>query len=343
MIQLHKPTLKRKDMDAVLSSMVDEAISPGARNREFALALKKCFNSEECVVLRSYVRAFELACELLHLHEGSKVVISPLSPVWYIQILKRFNCTILLADVEPHTGCISYDSLRRLLSEGISAIIIYSPFGNLPDYEKFANITIPILEDLSQGFGSRREGLQAAPNASMIITAFEEESVITTGGGAALLLQERKYYKELQTLLGNTEKLELLPDLNASLGIAQLKVMDQLLERRYEYLELLINALKQSRHRVLLERSESCIPNGYTLPVQIDSRVQEVKKFIQRYKIEAVNPFAENVLDLLDGTYRQDMVPNSAQFMLRTLCFPLYPLLSRDQLKSLVKVLTTLP
>ena len=62
-----------------------------------------------------------------------------------MQVLKSFNCKVLIADVEPHSGCLAYESLKRLLSEGISAIIMYSPFGNLPDYEKFANISYPKL------------------------------------------------------------------------------------------------------------------------------------------------------------------------------------------------------
>jgi dTDP-4-amino-4,6-dideoxygalactose transaminase len=35
--------------------------------------------------------------------------------------------------------------------------------------------------------------------------------------------------------------------------------------------------------------------------------------------------------------------PNSIPFMLRAILFPLYPMLSQEQLKTLVKVLSTLP
>ncbi|NQT60893.1 MAG: DegT/DnrJ/EryC1/StrS aminotransferase family protein [Bacteroidetes bacterium] len=341
MIKLFKPTLKRKDMDSVLNTMVDEAIGPGEKYKEFSHLIRDYFEAESCTLMRSYVSAFETACNLLHLGKDSKVIISPLSPSWYVDILEKLQSSILFADVDQYTGCISPEAVKELLPQNPSALIIHDPFGNLPDYKKLSQIPIPIIEDITQGFGTRKNEYKPGEIASIIISAFEEESVITTGGGAALILNEKKYIKPLQELVDITGKLELMPDMNAALGIVQFKAMSGLIERRREYLALFRSSVSKTKHKILIESSDLILANGYVLPILLDSRIKEVNKFTRRYKIETVNPFESCAVSRVEVD--QNLYPNSIPFRLRTLFFPLYPLLSKDQLKTLVKVLSTLP
>ncbi|MBL7006373.1 MAG: DegT/DnrJ/EryC1/StrS aminotransferase family protein [Spirochaetia bacterium] len=341
MIKLFKPTLKRKDMDSVLNTMVDESIGPGEKYKEFSNLIREYFGAESCTLLRSYINAFEKACELLHLGKESKVIISPLSPVWYVDILEKLQCSILFADVDQFTGCISYEAVKELLPQNPSALIMYDTFGNLPDYDKLSEIPIPIIEDITQGFGTRKNEYKPGEISSILIAAFEEDSIITTGGGASLVVNEKKYVKPLQDLMDKTGDLELMPDMSAALGIVQFKSMPELMERRREYLALFRSSVSKTKHKIVIESSDLIIENGYVLPVLLDSRIKEVNKFTKRYKIETINPFESCAISRAEADLNR--YPNSMPFKLRTLLFPLYPLLSKDQLKTLVKVLSTLP
>jgi perosamine synthetase len=341
MIRLHKPTLKRKDMDSVLSVMVNEAIAPGEKYSEFSLLLKNYFSAEGCVLYRSYPTALEAACEALHIGKETKVIISPLSPSWYADVLLSLEAEVLFADVDQYTGCISPEAVKELLQEGPEVLLVHNPFGNLPDYEKLAQLPIPIIEDITQSFGSIKNGEKPGSSASIIISAFEEDSVITTGGGAAVMVNDKKYSKPLQDHLGKTRNLELMSDMNAALGVSQFKALEVLLERRREYLTLFRSALSKTRHKLLTEENDTVITNGHTFPVLLDSRVQEVIKFTKRYKIETCRPFEECAVTRYPEV--QEQLTKSIPFRMRTILFPLYPMLTQDQLKTLVRVLSTLP
>lgn len=341
MIRLAKPTLKRKDMDAVLNTMVDETISPGERYREFSLLLKEYFGAEHCSLYRSYVRALRFALQIIGIGQESRIVISVLSPAWYLDVIRELGSEVLLADVDPRTGCIDIESVKGLLKKKPSAILSYAPLGNLPDYDKLEQIPLPIIEDISESFGSLKVEKNPGFSASVIVAAFEENSVITTGGGAAVIVRDKKYVKPLNDLTGMTRNLELMSDLSAALGISQMKSLDSLLERRREYLELFRNALQNTRHKLIAEHNDEVLHNGMTFPVLLDSRIQDVNKFTRRYKIETANPFQWSVGNILKVS--PDLYPNSTPFLMRTMLFPLYPLLSQEQRKTLVKVLTTLP
>jgi len=311
MISLYKPTFKRKDMDAVLSAMVDEK-----------------YRAEGCLILRSYIRAAATAFKLAGICSESAVIISPLSPVWYVDLLQRMGSRVLLADVELSTGCMASESILNLSSEHPSAVVLRSPFGNGGESVPAAIRGIPIIEDMTKPFGSDTTG--RGTGAGIYITAFEEDGVITTGGGAAVLTMDKKFSRPLSEAAEEMGNLEMISEIQAALGISQFKAMESLVGRRREYYQLFRNALGKENP-----------VNASMFPVLLDSRVQDVLKYTKRYKIETINPFDPCALDRFPED--AERLPNAAALRKRTLQFPLYPMLTQEQLKILVKVLSTLP
>ncbi len=62
MIKLFKPTIKRKDMDLVLSTLVDEQLGPGLMNHELSRLLCSDLEAIEAIAVRTYPRALRLHC-----------------------------------------------------------------------------------------------------------------------------------------------------------------------------------------------------------------------------------------------------------------------------------------
>jgi perosamine synthetase len=339
MISLYKPTFKRKDMDAVLSAMVDENLLPAQKYEEFSILLTRWYRAEGCLILRSYIRAAATAFKLAGIGSESAVIISPLSPVWYVDLLQRMGSRVLLADVELSTGCMASESILNLSSEHPSAVVLRSPFGNGGESVPAAIRGIPIIEDMTKSFGSDTTG--RGTGAGIYITAFEEDGVITTGGGAAVLTMDKKFSRPLSEAAEEMGNLEMISEIQAALGISQFKAMESLVGRRREYYQLFRNALGKTRHKPLLLDSQENPVNASMFPVLLDSRVQDVLKYTKRYKIETINPFDPCALDRFPED--AERLPNAAALRKRTLQFPLYPMLTQEQLKILVKVLSTLP
>ena len=47
LVRFYKPTLRRRDMDAVLQTMVDEKIGPGERRKQFLKLMAEYLNLKE--------------------------------------------------------------------------------------------------------------------------------------------------------------------------------------------------------------------------------------------------------------------------------------------------------
>ena len=76
-IEIYSPTIRRKEMDAVLTAMVEEKIGPGARNRLLIQTAKEQLRFDYALALRSPAVALllRLRCCFLHWlerHWGSR-------------------------------------------------------------------------------------------------------------------------------------------------------------------------------------------------------------------------------------------------------------------------------
>jgi len=94
MIQFYKPTLKRRDMDSVLQTMVNEKIGPGERARAFVQSFCEKIKATSGAAYRTYPDCLEAALRAAGAQNGTKVAVSPLSPAIYRSILEGLGCEI---------------------------------------------------------------------------------------------------------------------------------------------------------------------------------------------------------------------------------------------------------
>ena len=78
-IEIHTPTIRRKEMDAVLTAMVEEKIGPGERSRLLIQTAKEQLRFDYALALRSPIVALHLALKALDVKAGQGVIISALS------------------------------------------------------------------------------------------------------------------------------------------------------------------------------------------------------------------------------------------------------------------------
>lgn len=338
MIRLFKPTIKRKDMDSVLSTMVEEQVSPGSLNQELSARLDEEFGTCATLVIRSYPRAFILALQSLELEGQAPVAISALSPAIYLQLIEQAGYRPLLVDVDPRHGVITASGVA---ASGAEAVLLHQPLGNCADTLAISGLGLPVIEDLTESFGTVRQGRRAGDSATIVITSFEEDSFICAAGGAAISCRDKKTHARLQQLSVSNLRYDLLSDLNSALVLNQLKSLAANIVKRQELFEVCRSAVLKSRHQLINDCAEGTEHNCYTTAVLIDSRVREATRYVQKYKIETLMPFSTCALSML-GSDTTDF-PNSVPFMLRAMMFPLYPMLSKDQLMTIVRVLSTLP
>jgi len=342
MIPIYRPSIRRLEMDAVLSSLVDDRLSDGPVSRDFAKELKDFFQADFCSLLRDYERGIALALRSLGLEAGRGVLVSPLAPASYARVIEEEGYKPVLADVTPDSMTLDISRVQELLQhEDVGALVADSPFGYAPSIAELRELGVPIIEDVSSNLGFRAAEDSSGIYGDILLLRMEAGDVITVGGGMAVLSTRRKYSSAMRGIIENWPVYRFLSDMNSSLGRSQLKNLPESLEKREEIYRLFISAIRKGRHTTPVPPAEGGEHVHHYFPVFVRGPVKEVQNYAKKKGVATFPAFADSII-AQDGN-NVDTVPGAKQIYKRCLLFPLYPLLSTRELETMSRILSSLP
>ena len=110
MIQTYSTTIRRKEMDAVLTCMVEEKIGPGESNLRLIQYVKEYFGVSGVVALRSPALALKYALKTFQLEQDSKIMISALAPDWQYSAILDLGYVPMVLDVSLSNGLVEVET-----------------------------------------------------------------------------------------------------------------------------------------------------------------------------------------------------------------------------------------
>ena len=351
MIQTYSTTIRRKEMDAVLTCMVDEKIGPGELNTRFIGQVKEFTGCDGCVALRSPAIALKYALAALDLEKGSKIMISALAPFWQYKAVEELGYQPLVLDVEEATSLVSVENVKKGMEEGGKLLILHETEGILPDFEGIASLGLPFIEDISQSAGSSlsvkddngnptEQKKLAGSFGLYTILGLEERNVITAGGGAVLMAPGRREWIVLKHFTDEACETDLLPDINAALAWVQIKEFARNEKTRKEIFSMFHQACMIGRHKTFAREME----DGSTMssfPLVLSSSFKDVKQYAAKKDIEIRLAFEKSVI-----AAKEELSEKCIHAKSLSLCcvhVPLYPRLTHSESAKIVKVLASLP
>lgn len=337
-ISFFKPALFRKDMDAVLQTMVDEKIGPGEKKRAFIKAMSLYLSKKDGVALRTYLDAITISLKALNLNEGDSCALSVFTPSIYLDALKRLGIKPYLTDVSDDM-LPSLDEIKKGLDQGVKALVLFLPLGLVvQDGDSYKELGLPIIEDVTQAIGSTFKGVKPGRIGDIVICNTEEDAIVSSAGGALVLSDKDEIIEEVKKEVNSYSPYIELPDLNASLGIVQLDKLDQIILRRNTIYKLYFDeARKKNKVKVFGYGGVDFVPNGYGFSVVVNDRPDEVIQLALKYQVSLRKTFSKAIGAKYQDRY--DRFPNAFPFLSRGVSFPLYPFLSNAEIQTVQKVI----
>ncbi|MFA7371549.1 MAG: DegT/DnrJ/EryC1/StrS family aminotransferase [Sphaerochaetaceae bacterium] len=340
-IALEKPTIRRKDMSAVLQTMADEQIGVGEHTKTFSELLKETLGIQGySIAVRDYVYALRLALLALQLPPDGVVGISALSPLVYTHVLTSLGLQFHIFDIDSENGNVALEKVTNFNGR-LDALILYEPYGNCLTTAGWRDLPFPIIEDISESIGSCYEEIRSGSIGEVVICSFEDSAVVSTAGGAAVLTAS----SEIESRLISLSALELpyvaLGDLNAALGIVQVGEMEKNIAKRGAIFNRYRLSLMKSKHALFGINEIDYRTNGHAFVVTLDGKAQQAQKFCLKNGVNVAFAFENRVIK--GSLERYDQYPQAIVAVNRSLRFPLYPFLSKEQISQVEKVLAHLP
>jgi len=359
-IELYSPTIRRKEMDAVLTAMVEDQIGPGERSRLLIQTAKEHIRFDYALALRTPATALHLALKALDVKDGDGVLVSALSPRYYAQVFADLRLTPLFCDVSFSHPCANRETIEKAIAakpDGVEprCIVLHHTLGFVPDTAAIAELGIPIIEDISQSYSppegrppsaeAHKEANQEVAAASPLIhgvfaiLGLEERDMLTSGGGALLFTMNRKDGSALRNF-SNIAPEYCLPDINAALATVQFREAAKNMIKRREITHAYTQASLRTKHKRFIPL-DGVEYNNYAFPLALETGMKDVVSYARKKEIIVESAFEQSLV----GTGMSDsaLCPASHSLSLRTVLFPLYPRLHTQDAERVSRLIMTLP
>ena len=342
-VPVFRPFIKRKDMDAVLTSLVSDSVNTGAETEAFVNELLEIIDFEAGIGFREFPRGIQTAIRALDLPLESRIGISVLAPVMYEQAIRETGNVPVLIDCYTNNPCIDPNKLQELhAQQPLQAVVIHTLLGFFPEMTAISALHVPVVIDATESFtGINNELIQSA---DILLIGLEANGILTAAGGVLVFGKSKAMGNLLGKVIERYPREVFLQDMNAALGRAQLRQLEYFMQRRSEISEILTRSAMRGRHHLLAQVGENPgVP--YSFPLLIQSSVTDVQTFARKKNIEVIMAFAYSIIHNSEG--REDFepraFPNAYGFLLRCVLFPLYPGMSLKELELIEKVIASLP
>ncbi|WP_141052264.1 UDP-4-amino-4,6-dideoxy-N-acetyl-beta-L-altrosamine transaminase [Aliarcobacter cryaerophilus] len=252
-----KQRIDEDDINAVVEVLKSDFLTTGPKIKEFEEELCRYTNAKYCVAVANGTAALHLA-SLVLLNKGDKVITTPNSFLATSNSILYVGGIPIFVDIQED-GNIDLDLCEEELKKdsSIKAIYVVHFSGNPIEQEKLKYLkesyNIKILEDCAHSLGATFEGIKAGSceNSDCSILSFHPVKHITTGEGGAITTNSKEIYEKLLELRAHGIKrfpddapwyYEMhslgfnyrITDVQAALGISQLKKLDSFIKRRKE-------------------------------------------------------------------------------------------------------------
>ena len=250
-IPLIKPYITKEIKEKVCEVLDSGYLTEGSVTREFEERLKTYIGCRHAIAVSNCTVGLEMALRVLGVGKGDEVIVPDYTYPATASVAAIVGAKIVIVDVEPGTMLIDYDAVEKAITAKTKAVIPVSIFGNPLNYDRLNRIKekygIFVIEDAACSIGARYDEVPVGNLADMSVFSFHPRKFITTGEGGLITTNNTKWAEWIESYkrfgmdfrgsrlgtqfdrIGTNFKLS---DIQAAVGLIQMKNIDRLLDRR---------------------------------------------------------------------------------------------------------------
>ena len=381
-IPYSRQNVTQEDTEAVLEVLNSRYLTTGPKVESFEANLASKVNSKYAVATNSATSALHIACLALGLEKGDWLWTSPITFVASANCGLYCGASIDFVDINPSTGLMDVRKLERKLKIAnklgkLPKILIPVHLsGASCEMEKIKSLSNQygffIIEDASHALGGtyKSQPVGSCQYSDITVFSFHPVKIITTaeGGMATTNISEldckmselrshgitkdpKKFSKENpppwlyeQQSLGYNYRMN---DIQAALGLSQLKRLDQIVLKRNEKLEI-YRELIESLPVKLLEINENVYSSVHLSVISLNNvdekrhrmifenlRKNEIGVQLHYFPVH-LQPFFRNL------GFKEGQFPAAEEYSKTSLSIPLFPELKLNDQKYIVLTLDSM-
>ncbi len=359
MIPLIKPYITNEVKEEVARVLDSGYLTEGPVTEQFEEAFRQYIGCGNAIAVSNCTVGLEMALRALKIGPGDEVIVPDYTYPATASVVNIVSATAVLVDVNPETMLIDYEALEAAITERTRAVIPVSLFGNPLDWERLNQIKekygLYIVEDAACSIGAEYKGTKMGNLADISVFSLHPRKFITTCEGGMITTNHSGWsewmlsYKHFgigkndsraDTCFDRIGTNYKLSNLQAAIGLVQMRHIDKLLAKRRTIAEQYMNELNSYNGFTIPEVTQNGKHSYQSCCVFTDNRDHLIMRMKERgiqtqigtYALHMHKAFNDNSSCRIDGE-----MAGSQYVYQHCLTLPMYHEMTENEQKTVIK------
>jgi dTDP-4-amino-4,6-dideoxygalactose transaminase len=350
MIPIAKPYIgeeeKRLVLEVLESGMLAQGPKVAALEEEFA----KLCGVKHAIATTSGTTALHTALLAHDIGEGDEVITTPFTFISSANSILFTGAKPVFVDIEEETFNINPDLIEAAITSKTKAILPVHLYGHMCDIEAIMDIadrhSLIVIEDACQAIGATYKGKPAGSFGTGVFSLYATKNVMSGEGGMITTNSDEiaekcrlirnhgmrvRYYHDM---LGYNYRMS---DLHAAIGLAQIRRIDEFLQKRRENAKFLTENI-ESVITPKVKAGYEHVWHQYT--IRVDGN-RDRDAAVKKLNDAGIGTGIFYPVPAHQQGYMRDIVgdislPVSEKMAKQVISLPVHPQVSKDDLKKIV-------
>jgi perosamine synthetase len=366
-IPFHKTHTTQEEIDAAIEAIKSGWLTMGPKTVAFEDEFKEFVGSNQAVSMNSATAALHLALKVVGLKRDDEVIVPTNTFVATAEVVTYFDAIPILCDIEEDTHNIDISKIEELITPKTKVIIPVHFAGQPCDMDEIYTITkkynLKVIEDAAHAIPSSYKAQMIGSLKGTDITCFSfyATKTLSTGEGGMATTEDENYAKSMKInrlhgiskdawdrytikgawhydIVDNGAKYN-TTDINASIGLVQLKKQNLLRDKRENIAKKYNEAFKDNSKIILPFVKEDRKSSWHLYVIKIENRddiIEELKKEGVGCSVHFI-PIHKHTYYKNRYNYKDENYPIANKVFEKSLSLPIYPDMSDEEVDYVIQ------
>lgn len=367
-IPLQRPYFDKAEERAVVDVLRSGWVAQGPKVAEFEESVCKYTGAKYAVATTSCTTALSLSLYMLGVGPGDEVIVPSLSFIATANSVVHVGAKPVFVDIDPRTYNIDPKKIDQAITSRTRAIIPVDQVGLPADLDSIFKIArkhrLYVVEDAACSLGSTYKGKKIGSFGDLACFSFHPRKIITCGEGGMILTNNKVWNQKLRMLRHHGMSISDLSrhkskkiifekyssigynfrmsDIQASVGVEQMKKLSRVLEKRNYLAERYTKAFLESKYIIPPYVPKGYVHNRQSYVIRLRKSAKITRnRLMQRLSEAGVSTRIGIMITHVEKPYRKMYpklsLPQTESVAAETMTLPLYPQMTKKEQDYVVK------
>lgn len=355
-----QPAIGEDEIREVVHTLNSGWLTMGAKTIEFEQLLAKYIGAKHAIALNSCTAALHLSLIALGIGKGDEVITTPFTFASTGNVIVQVGAKPVFVDIEKDTYNIDPERIREAITPQTRAMVPVHYAGQPCDMNPIVEIAqehdLYVIEDAAHAIGAEYKGRKIGTFGDTTCFSFYATKNMTTGEGGAITTNDDRLADKFRVLrlhginkdawkryaAGGSWYYEIedcgwkynISDIQAALGIPQLRKLDKSIETRRKYVGI-YNKEFRNLGGIVIPYERTDVKHVYCLyPILL--KKLDRNEFVETMKGKGIGCSVHFIPLHLHPFYREKFgfkkgdFPNAEWVYEREVSLPLYPKMNEE-------------